>query len=248
MRKRVSIPEQACGTSNQNPKAIPGIVPRRHVPFPPRTNPTPPVRRQHAAAAVVIVRPIVKSGPHAGEEKTPVKKTPMVKVIVMEISEVREGVTGKSVAGDDMRRKHLTAEATARKSVATKARVAGEAAKSAMPTSAAVTTTTATAAMTASAAMRDSAGPPYRRAERNGRGEPNTRRLQPHEASLRCADVVCSLVAFPRGSPDCDRGKHAMPRTIPIKVPVAPATKTLASFGIEKWTAPLKLLMRQFLT
>jgi len=118
----------------------------------------------------------------------------MVKVIVMEVSEVREGVTDECVAGDDMRRKHLTAEATARKSVATEARVAGEAAKSAMPASAAVTTTTtATAAMTAPAAMRDSAGRPYRRAERNGRGERNTRRLQPHE-SLTSLSRCCLLV------------------------------------------------------
>jgi hypothetical protein len=118
----------------------------------------------------------------------------MVKVIVMEVSEVREGVTDECVAGDDMRRKHLTAEATARKSVATEARVA---AKSAMPASAAVTTTTATAAMTTPAAVRDSAGRPYRRAEGNGRGERNMRRLQPHESLTS----LCQCCLFVGSSP-----------------------------------------------
>ena len=69
-------------------------------------NPTPSVRRQHAAAAVIVVRPIVKSGPDAGEEKAPVK-TPVVKVVVMEAGDVREGVPGEcmrseSMPGDDV--------------------------------------------------------------------------------------------------------------------------------------------------
>jgi hypothetical protein len=204
MRPCVSIPEQACGTSNKNPKPVPGIVPRRHVPLPPLTNPTPPVRRQHAAAAVVVIRPVVKSGPHAGEEKAPVK-TPVMKVIVMKAGEAREGVAGKCPAADDMGRKHLTAETTARKSAArksmpTKARVAGEAAKSAMSASATVTTTTAT--VTAPAAMRAGTGRPYRRAERNGRSERNARHLQPHESltslSRCCLFASNSFAAAPR--------------------------------------------------
>src|SRR6516162_3751884 len=141
------------------PKPIPGIFPRRHVPFPPLTNPTPPVRRQHAAAAVVVVRPIVESRAHAGEEKAPVK-TPVMKVVVMKAGEAREGVAGECGPGKDMRRKHVAVESIARKRVATKARAAAEAAKSAMPASAAVTTTTATTAMTAPAAVRDGAGRP----------------------------------------------------------------------------------------
>src|SRR5215831_18391432 len=106
MRKRVSIPEQACGTSNQNPKAIPGIVPRRHVPFPPLANPTSPVRRQHATAPGVIVRPIVESGPHAGEEEAPVK-TPVMEVIVMESGEVREGMAAECRPCDHVLPHHM---------------------------------------------------------------------------------------------------------------------------------------------
>jgi len=90
---------------------------------------------------------------HAGEEKAPVK-APVMKVVVMEAGEVREGVAGECGPGKDMRRKHVAAEPVARKSVATKAGAAAEAAKSAMPASAATT------AMTAPAAMRDGAGRP----------------------------------------------------------------------------------------
>jgi len=62
-------------------------------------NPTPAVRRQHAAAAVVVVRPIVKSGPDAGEEKAPVE-TPVAKVIVMEAGDVHEGVPSECMRSE----------------------------------------------------------------------------------------------------------------------------------------------------
>jgi hypothetical protein len=193
MRPCVSIPEQACGTSNKNPKPVPGIVPRRHVPLPPLTNPTPPVRRQHAAAAVVVIRSVVKSGPHAGEEKAPVKM-PVMKVIVMKAGEAREGVAGKCLTAETTARK-----SAARKSMPTRARVAGEAAKSAMSASATVTTT---ATVTAPAAMRAGTGRPYRRAERNGRSERNARHLQPHESltslSRCCLFASNSFAAAPR--------------------------------------------------
>jgi hypothetical protein len=154
-----------------------------------------------------------------------------MKVIVMEVGEVRERVAGKCAAGDDMWRKHVTADTVARKSAATKARVAAEAAKSAMPASAAVTTT---AAVTASAAMRNGSGRPYRRAERNGRSERNVRHFQPHETLIslsRCCRFVGNflpatlrivIVAITRAAYDTDRSSRRI------------ATKKLASFGIEK--------------
>jgi hypothetical protein len=141
---------------------------------------------------VVVVRPIVKSGPHADEKKAPVK-TPVMKVVVMEAGEVREGVAGECRSGEDMRRKHMAAETMARKSVAAEARVAAEAA---MPASAATT------AMTA--AMCNGAGRQQRRAERNGRSERNTRHLQPHESLTS----LCRCCLFVGGS--C----HAAPRIV----------------------------------
>jgi len=61
-------------------ESIPGILPRRQLP---------PVSRQHAAAAIIVVRPVAKSGAHAGEEEALVE-TSVVKVVVMEAGEERE--------------------------------------------------------------------------------------------------------------------------------------------------------------
>jgi hypothetical protein len=208
-------------------------------------NPTPAVRRQYAAAAVVVVRPIVKSGPDAGEEKAPVK-TPVVKVVVMEGGEMREGVFGECTRSErmpshDVWPHHMAAETVTGKGVAGKAGVPAE---TAVTGSAAMT---ATAAVTApAAAMCDGAGRPNRCAERNGRGERNGH-LQPHESLTLLSSVVGSLAAVPTNlrivivaardaAYDIDRSS------------VVPVTKKLARFRINKCDVPLKLLMRQFLT
>ena len=90
----------------QEAETRPRDRPRRHVPFPPLANPTPPVRRQHATAPGVIVRPIVESGPHAGEEEAPVK-TPVMEVIVMESGEVREGMAAECRPRDHVWPHHM---------------------------------------------------------------------------------------------------------------------------------------------
>jgi hypothetical protein len=123
-------------------------------------------------------------------------KTPVVKVVVMEGGEAREGVPGEcmrseSMPGDDVRPHHVAAEAVTGKSVAAKAGVPAEA-----TVPAASAAMTATAAVTAPAAMCDGAARPHRCAEHNGRGEHNGH-LQPHESLTSLSSVVGSLSGPP---------------------------------------------------
>jgi hypothetical protein len=143
---------------------------------PPRpllTNPEPPVRCQHAATAVIIIRPIVISGPRAGEEKASVKA--MVKAIVMKPAETREGVAAEPVIGERMPGKCLRSKrVTAERTVTAEATVTGKATVTAA-------TVTTSAAVTASATMCHGAVRPYRCAERNRRRERSVSRRPPHE-------------------------------------------------------------------
>jgi hypothetical protein len=148
-------------------------------------------------------------------------KTVVVKVVVMEPREVREGAAaermrGESIPGDDVRPHHVASEGVTGEGVA---------AKAAVPTS---------AAMTTAAAMCHGAGRPNRGAERNCRSERNACHLQVHESLTSLGQCFLFVGRLPRESPDCDRREHAMPLTIWFRVSVAPATRKLASFRISR--------------
>jgi hypothetical protein len=154
-------------------------------------------------------------------------KTVVVKVVVMEPREVREGAAaermrGESMPGDDVRPYHVASEGVTGEGVA---------AKAAVPASAAMAASTA---MTTAAAMCHGAGRPNRGAERNCRSERNACHLQVHESLISLSQCFLFVGRLPRESPDCDRGEHAMPLTIWFRVSVAPATRKLASFRISR--------------
>jgi hypothetical protein len=90
----VSIPEEArCGSGVRRSEPIFGIVPRRRGFFTALTKPAPPVRGQHTAAAVIVIRQIVKSETRAGDDSSPME-TAAGKVALMEAGSVRERAAG----------------------------------------------------------------------------------------------------------------------------------------------------------